>query len=83
METVQAYTRSGIRHKSVALKKRQEENAPQVIAYIDKANKRLRKRFYKMTKNKRLNRNVATNNSNRAGTGLLYAGAYGRQYGMM
>lgn len=60
IEAAQAYTRGNIGHKSVALKKRQEGNTPQVIAYADKANERLRRRFYKMTMNKRLNRNVAT-----------------------
>lgn len=60
VEAAQAYTRGNIGHKSVALRKRQEGNTPQAIAYADKANERLRRRFYKMTMNKRLNRNVAT-----------------------
>lgn len=60
VEAAQAYTRGNIGHKSVALKKRQQGNTPQVIAYADKANERLRRRFYKMTLNKRVNRNVAT-----------------------
>lgn len=60
VEAAQAYTRGNIGHKSVALKQRQQGNTPQVIAYADKANERLRRRFYKMTLNKRLNRNVAT-----------------------
>lgn len=60
IEAAQAYTRGAIGHKSVALKQRQQGNTPQVIAYADKANERLRRRFYKMTMNKRLNRNVAT-----------------------
>lgn len=47
-------------HKSVALKQRQKGNPPEVIAYADKANERLRRRFYKMTLNKGVNRNVAT-----------------------
>lgn len=33
---------------------------PRVIAYADKANERLRRRFYKMTLSKGVNRNVAT-----------------------
>lgn len=60
VEAAQAYTRGNIGHKSIALKKRQQGNQPQVIAYADKANERLRRRFYKMTLNKRVNRNVAT-----------------------
>ena len=60
VEAAQAYTRGNIGHKSVALKQRQQGNTPQVVAYADKANERLRRRFYKMTLNKRLNRNVAT-----------------------
>ena len=60
VEAAQAYTRGNIGHKSVALKKRQQGNTAQVIAYADRANERLRRRFYKMTLNKRLNRNVAT-----------------------
>lgn len=32
----------------------------EVIAYADKANERLRRRFYKMTLSKSVNRNVAT-----------------------
>jgi len=59
VEAAQAYTRGNIGHKSIALKKRQQGNPPQVIAYADRANERLRRRFYKMTLNKRLNRNVA------------------------
>ena len=60
VESAQAYTRGNIGHKSVALKQRQQGNTPQVIAYADKANERLRRRFYKMTLNKGVNRNIAT-----------------------
>jgi len=60
VESAQGYTRGAIGHKSVALKKRQEGNAALVIAYADKANERLRRKFYKMTLNKGINRNVAT-----------------------
>ena len=59
VEAAQAYTRGAIGHKSVALKQRQQGNIPQVIAYADKANERLRRRFYKMTLSKGINRNVA------------------------
>lgn len=60
VEAAQAYTRGAIGHKSVALKARQKGNSPQVIAYADKANERLRRKFYKMTLSKGVNRNVAT-----------------------
>ena len=48
-----------IGHKSIALKERQQGCSVEVIAYADKANERLRRRFYKMTLNKGINRNVA------------------------
>ena len=60
VEAAQSYTRGAVGHKSIALKQRQQGNAPEVIAYADKANERLRRRFYKMTLNKGVNRNVAT-----------------------
>jgi Transposase and inactivated derivatives len=60
VEAAQGYTRGSIGHKSVALRKRQEGNRPQVIAYADKANERLRRRFYRLTLSKGINRNVAT-----------------------
>ena len=37
-----------IGHKSKDLKARQYGNAPEVIAYTDKANERLRRKYYKM-----------------------------------
>jgi len=60
VEAAQGYARGAVGHKSEALKRRQQGNAPQVIAYADKANERLRRRFYKMTLSKGINRNVAT-----------------------
>lgn len=60
VEAAQAYTRGAIGHKSVALKQRQQGNTAGVIAYADKANERLRRRFYKMTLSKGVNRNIAT-----------------------
>lgn len=59
VEAAQGYTRGRIGHKSVALKKRQNGNTPEVIAYADKANERLRRKFYKMTLTNRIHRNVA------------------------
>jgi len=60
VEAAQAYTRGAIGHKSIALKKRQEGNSPENIAYADKANERLRRRFYRMTLKNGTKRNVAT-----------------------
>lgn len=60
VEAAQSYTRGAVGQKSIALKQRQQGNPPEVIAYADKANERLRRRFYKMTLSKGVNRNVAT-----------------------
>ena len=60
VEAAQSYTRGNIGHKSIALKQRQQGCSAEVIAYADKANERLRRRFYRMTLNKGINRNVAT-----------------------
>ena len=60
VEAAQSYTRGAIGHKSVALKKRQEGCNPEIIAYADKANERLRRRFYKLTLKQGVNRNKAT-----------------------
>ena len=59
-EAAQSYTHGQIGYKSKILKQRQAGNTPDVIAYADKANERLRRRFYKMTLNKGVNRNIAT-----------------------
>ena len=60
VEAAQGYTRGNVGHKSKALKQRQQGCTTDVIAYADKANESLRRRFYKMTLNKGVNRNVAT-----------------------
>lgn len=58
IEAAQSYTRGQVGYKSKALKKKQEGCSAQIIAYADKANERLRRRFYKMTFHG-INRNVA------------------------
>lgn len=58
VEAAQSYTRGQVGYKSKALKKKQEGCSAQIIAYADKANERLRRRFYKMTFHG-INRNVA------------------------
>lgn len=57
VEAAQSYAHGAIGFKSKALKARQEGNNPNVIAYADKANERLRRRYYRMvlTRNKRTN----------------------------
>ena len=60
IESAQSYTRGKIGRKSVALKQRQKGCDPEVIAYADKANERLRRKFYRMTLNRGINRNIAT-----------------------
>ena len=59
VEAAQGYTRGQIGHKSADLKRRQNGNTTQVIAYADKANERLRRKFYRMTLKNNTNRNVA------------------------
>ena len=58
-EASQCYTRGQVGHKSKALKLRQAGNSPEVIAYADKANERLKRKFYKMIF-KNTKRNIAT-----------------------
>ena len=61
IESAQSCSRSrgGMGHKSAALKKRQNGNDPKVIAYADKANERLRRKFSTMTQKKGKKSNVA------------------------
>ncbi len=49
VEAAQSYCRGAVGYKSVLLKRRQCGNTPQVIAYADKANERLRRKYYRMT----------------------------------
>jgi transposase len=59
VESAQSYTRGAIGHKSKDLKRRQHGNTPEVIAYADRANERLRRKFYRMTLKNNTHRNVA------------------------
>jgi transposase len=59
VEAAQCYGRGAIGHKSVALKQRQQGCSPEVIAYADRANERLRRRYYKMVLGKGKRSNVA------------------------
>ena len=58
-ESSQSYGKGRIGHKSKAIKARQSGNLPQVIAYADKANERLRRKYYKMILGKSKTHNVA------------------------
>ena len=59
VESAQGYTRGTVGYKSKDLKRRQSGNTPEVIAYADKANERLRRKFYRMTLKNGAHRNVA------------------------
>ena len=59
VEAAQGYSRGQIGYKSKELKKRQEGNSPEVIAYADKENERLRRRYYRMVLAKNKRHNVA------------------------
>ena len=58
IEASQGICKGSIGYKSKALKARQEGNPPEVIAYADKANVRLRRKYYKLIRNGKP-RNVA------------------------
>lgn len=49
VEAAQSFGRGQIGHKSKRLKARQQGNPPEVIAYADRANERLRRKYYKLT----------------------------------
>ena len=57
VEAAQSYSRGQIGFKYKVLKARQEGNPPEVIAYADKANERLRRKYYHLglKNNKRTN----------------------------
>ena len=59
VEAAQSYGRGQAGHKSKALKARQQGNPPEVIAYADKANERLRRKYYKMVLSQGKKANVA------------------------
>ena len=48
VEAAQSYCKGRAGAKSKALRARQKGNAPEVIAYADRANERLRRKYYKM-----------------------------------
>lgn len=56
-EAAQGYTKGVVGYKSKALKARQKGNTPEIIAYADKCNERLRRKFYRLTLKNNVNRN--------------------------
>ena len=59
VEAAQSLARGQVGFKSKALKERQAGNLPEVIAYADKANERLRRRYYRMVLHNNKKPNVA------------------------
>ena len=59
MEAAQSYTRGQVGYKSKLLAARQEGNDPSVIAYADKANERLRRKYYRLVLKQGKKSNVA------------------------
>jgi len=59
VESAQAYTRGQIGYKSADLGRRQKGNEAEVIAYANKANERLRRKFYKLVLRQNKKRNIA------------------------
>ena len=59
VEAAQSYSRGQIGHKSKVLTDRQSGNSPAVIAYADKANERLRRKYYRMVLKNGKKTNVA------------------------
>ena len=58
VESAGGICKGAIGHKSKALKQRQQGNSAEVIAYADKANTRLRSKYYKMIRHGK-KRNIA------------------------
>ena len=59
VESAQSFARGQAGHKSKLIADRQSGNSPQVIEYADKANERLRRKYYRMTLKNGKNSNVA------------------------
>lgn len=59
VEAAQSYSRGRIGYKSQALKARQKGNPSEVISYADKANERLRRKYYHMVLSQNKKPNVA------------------------
>ena len=58
-ESASCYNRGTVGKKSVLLKKRQEGNSPEVIAYADRGNERLRRKYIRLMLNNKKPSNIA------------------------
>ena len=59
VESAQASTRTNIYVKTKRMKQKQAGNTPEVIAYADKANTRMRRKYIRMTQINNRKSNVA------------------------
>lgn len=59
VEAAQSFAKGKVGYKSAALKQRQQGNSPEVITYADRANERLRRKYYKMVLMQSKRSNVA------------------------
>jgi len=59
VEASQSYAKGTIGHKSKELNRRQRGNPSEIIAYADKANERLRRKFYRLVLKNNKARNKA------------------------
>ena len=59
IEAAQAVTRVNIHVKSKIMKSKQAGNSPDIIAYADKANIRMKKKYIRMTQINNVKTNVA------------------------
>ena len=59
IESANSFTRGTVGHKSKRLIAKQYGNTPAVIAYADKANERLRRKYYRMTLKNGIKNNIA------------------------
>ena len=59
-EAAKSICRGKVGYKSKALRSRQKGQAPEIIAYADKASVRMRKKYYRLTRNGKKNNVVTT-----------------------
>ena len=55
IEAANSYSRARVGRKSAGLKQRQQGNSPKVIAYADKANDRLRRKYVRISTRSKAN----------------------------
>ena len=75
----QCYTRGKAGYKSKVLKKRRYGNTAEVITYADKANGRLRRKYYRMVLGQKQKAQCGQN-SNRKGTCMFPVGDDDREH---